>query len=178
MGANMSFSDRPAPGASPSPTVQLAMDSVRRLVRTLRMSATDAERITGLSSAQIFVLQLLAESPAESMNDLAARTFTDQSSVSVVVTRLETRGLVERRPSSVDGRRTTVHITDAGRGLLTGRPPTAQARLLRALELMPHDALVSLAHELTQVVALMGLAHEPPTMIFEDDATGDAPGPL
>lgn len=155
-----------------SPSVQLAMDCIRQLVRALRMSAVESERTTGLSGAQLFVLQLLAEGPAESMNDLAARTSTDQSSVSVVVSRLESKGLVVREPAAGDARRITVRITPGGRRLLSGRPPAAQARLQRALELLPHDSLVSLTRELARVTELMGAEREPPSLFFEDDATG------
>jgi len=176
MGANASARRRR--GAKPardapalSPPVRDAMDAIRRLVRTLRVSATSAERETGLSGAQTFVLQLLAEGPADSMNDLAGRTATDQSSVSVVVSRLEARGLVRRASSSADARRTTVRITPAGRRLLAGRPVTAQARLLRALESIAPDALATVARELTHITARMGAGQEPASMFFEDDAT-------
>lgn len=149
--------------------VTRTLDAIRRLVRTLRTSATDAERMTGLSSAQTFVLQLLQQAPAESMNDLAERTLTDQSSVSVVVSRLEAKGLVARSHSTTDGRRTRVSITDAGMGLLSDQPPTVQARLIRSLESMPAEALTQLEHHLTQLTALMGEAHQPPSMLFEED---------
>ena len=154
------------------PQVIKTLDSVRRLVRSLRSVATAVERDTGLSTAQTFVLQLLDESPAESVNELAERTATDQSSVSVVVSRLEAKGLVSRAPSPDDARRTMVSITTAGRHLLKRKPSTVQSRLVRALEKMPPENLLSLEHELTQLVALMGAAHEPATLIFEDDATG------
>lgn len=155
-----------------NPQVIRTLDSVRRLVRSLRSVATAVERDTGLSTAQTFVLQLLDESPVESVNELAERTATDQSSVSVVVSRLEAKGLVSRAPSLEDARRTTVSITTAGRHLLKRKPSTVQSRLIRALEKMPPENLLSLEHELTQLVALMGAAHEPATLIFEDDATG------
>jgi DNA-binding MarR family transcriptional regulator len=117
----------------------------------------------------MFVLQLLADAPAESMNDLAARTLTDQSSVSVVVSRLEAKGLVARGQSAADARRTRVTITDAGRAHLAGRPVTVQARLIRALDKLPPDALTALGEHLTQLTALMGAAHEPPSLLFEED---------
>src|ERR671938_1731164 len=69
-----------------------SLDAIRRLVRGLRLAARASEREAGLSAAQLFVLQQLAESPAESINELAARTLTHQSSVSVVVRRLVERG--------------------------------------------------------------------------------------
>lgn len=158
--------------ASDPVSVAGALDAIRRLVRTLRTSASEVERDTGLTSAQNFVLHLLSQAPAESMNQLATRTMTDQSSVSVVVSRLEAKGLVARTHSATDARRTQVEITPAGRELLQGKQPTVQARLIRALELMPQDALVVLEYEITQLTALMGAAHEPPTLFFEDDATG------
>lgn len=152
--------------------VTAALDAIRRLVQTIRTSASETERDTGLSAAQNFVLQLVNAEPAESMNELAERTMTDQSSVSVVVSRLEEKGLVTRRQSLSDARRTRVAITPAGRELLRGQQPTVQARLIAALEFMPPESLRMLQHELSQIVALMGAAHEPSSLLFEDDATG------
>lgn len=149
-----------------------ALNAIRRLVRTLRTSTSNVERDTGLSTAQNFVLQLLNVAAAESMNELAVRTMTDQSSVSVVVSRLEGKGLVARVHSHTDARRTRVEITSAGRDLLKGGQPPVQGRLIGALELMPHEALAALEYRITQLTTLMGAAHEPPTLFFEDDATG------
>ncbi len=160
------------PDLSDPAGVSGALDAIRRLVRTLRTSANEIERDTGLTSAQNFVLQLLSQAPAESMNELAARTMTDQSSVSVVVSRLEAKGLVTRAQSAADARRTRVEVTPAGRELLDGKQPTVQARLIRALESMSPDTLVLLEYQLTELTALMGAAHEPATLFFEDDATG------
>lgn len=156
---------------TPPELVGRALVSIRRLVRTLRTTAASVERDTGLSTAQTFVLQLLFEAPAESMNDLAERTSTDQSSVSVVVTRLEAKGLVARRPSAADARRTQVVITSEGIELMQRKPPTVQERLTRALTSMPPDSVALLSGELNNLVALMGADEEPATLIFEDDAT-------
>lgn len=146
--------------------------SIRRLVRTLRTTAAAVERETGLSTAQTFVLQLLLEAPAESVNELAERTSTDQSSVSVVVSRLEAKGLVARLTSSSDARRTHVVITKEGIALMQRKPPTVQERLTHALTCMQPGSLELLARELNSLIALMGADEEPATLIFEDDATG------
>jgi len=157
---------------NPPEVVGRALVSIRRLVRTLRTTAVSVERETGLSTAQTFVLQLLLEAPAESMNELAERTSTDQSSVSVVVSRLEAKGLVARLTSATDARRTQVVITNSGIALMHRKPPTVQERLTRALTGMPPSSLELLASELNKLVALMGADEEPATLIFEDDATG------
>ncbi len=160
MGSNTSRSD----------SIGRTLVAIRRLVRTLRTTAASVQRDTGLSTAQTFVLQLLVQSAADSMNELAERTATDQSSVSVVVSRLEAKGLVARHVSSADARRTQVAITDRGLALMKKKPPTVQERLTHALEAMPAASVELLANELNTLVAQLGAGEEPATLIFEDDA--------
>ncbi|HEY7394673.1 MAG TPA: MarR family winged helix-turn-helix transcriptional regulator, partial [Gemmatimonadaceae bacterium] len=86
-------------------TIERSMNSVRSIVRALRINTRAVELKMGISLAQLFVLQQLAERSADSLNELAERTATHQSSVSVVVRRLVERGLVSRTPSTTDKRR-------------------------------------------------------------------------
>ncbi len=60
------------------------MNAVRSIVRAQRINTRAIELKMGISLAQLFVLQQLAERPSDSLNDLAERTATHQSSVSVV----------------------------------------------------------------------------------------------
>jgi len=80
---------------SNSNDAQLALDSLRRIVRVLREAARLAERRFGLSGAQLFVLHKLAGASPMSLNELARRTHTHQSSVSTVVTRLVEQRLAD-----------------------------------------------------------------------------------
>jgi DNA-binding MarR family transcriptional regulator len=82
-----------------------ALDAIRRIISVLRRSSRLAESEVGIGGAQLFVLQQLATAPARSINELAERTYTHQSSVSVVVRRLVKQRLVERRPGPDDRRR-------------------------------------------------------------------------
>jgi DNA-binding MarR family transcriptional regulator len=77
--------------------VQAVLDGIRRIVHSLHASSRAAERRIGLSAAQLFVLRRLAETDGLSINELAEKTFTHQSSVSVVASRLEARRLVARQ---------------------------------------------------------------------------------
>ena len=87
------------------------LTGIRRLERGLRLAARTAERATALSAAQLFVLEKLAEAEASSIADLAARTHTDRSSVSAVIERLASAGLVRRSAAFQDRRRTEIRIT-------------------------------------------------------------------
>src|ERR1700710_363682 len=117
--------------------VREVLNALRRIVRSLRVSSRTAEQRVGLSGAQLFVLQCLARQSPCSVNELAARTATDQSSVSVVVSRLVARGHVRRAPSKLDRRRVELTLTPSGRALLAAAPEAAQGRLLGALTQLP-----------------------------------------
>src|SRR5262249_41146721 len=98
--------------------VRSALDSIRRIVRWLRVASRAAERDVGLTAALLFVLSRLASGPAPSLNELAERTLTHQSSASVVVSRLVAAGYVRRTRSELDGRRQELHLTARGRKLI------------------------------------------------------------
>jgi DNA-binding MarR family transcriptional regulator len=145
-----------------------ALNSLRLIVRSLRVSARNAETQVGISGAQLFVLQGLSQQGPCSVNDLAAYTATDQSSVSVVVSRLVARGHVKRTPSKKDRRRVELSLTPSGRELLAAAPEAAQERLLDALSRLEPSELTSLATLLGKVVELANVSREQPTLFFEE----------
>src|SRR4051794_12131990 len=65
--------------------IRSILNSMRRIVDILRVASRAAEKDVGLSGAQLWVLHKLAEGPVISLNELAERTCTHQTSVSVVV---------------------------------------------------------------------------------------------
>jgi DNA-binding MarR family transcriptional regulator len=144
------------------------MNAFRRVVRALRLGSQRAEADHGLSSAQLFVLQTLALGPAPSIAAIAERTLTDPSSVSVVVSRLVDRSLVERRTSTADGRRAAISLTRSGRALLQRAPDMPQARVIEALGTIGASNLRALSQGLEALVAAMGAESTPASMFFED----------
>lgn len=167
----MDASAHAAPGDD---EVTRAVDALRRIVRAVRHSARRAERELGLSGAQLFVLQQLGASPVHSLNELAGRTRTHQSSVSVVVRRLVTRGLVTRTRSPEDTRRVELGLSKAGRALLRRLPPVAQIQLIRAIGELPLSKRRDLADLLELVVRRMGLAASHASMMYTDADQEDA----
>ena len=101
------------------------MEALRRIVQTLRESARQAEQDLGISGAQLFVLEKLADGAAMSLNELADRTHTHQSSVSTVVSRLVQRGLVARVRTSTDRRRLALTLTAEGERIAALAPNAA-----------------------------------------------------
>ena len=111
--------------------VRSVLDSIRRIVQALRVFDRSAEKQVGLSGAQLFVLGRLAAEPRLSLNELAERTHTHQSSVSVVVQRLVDRKLVKRTHDEADGRRLELSLTAAGAALSRRAPPPRRSSSLQ-----------------------------------------------
>lgn len=143
--------------------------SLRKIVRFLRLSASAAEAKAGVSTAQLFVLSQLASAPAESIRALAERTLTDPSSVSVVVSKLEERGLVSRAAVEDDRRRAEIAITAKGRAVVAGAPELPQEKMLAALEAMSEARRKAIAHALEELVTAIGAESVEPRMFFEDE---------
>ena len=142
------------------------LSGVRRLERGLRLAAREAGRATGISAAQLFCLEKLAEGPAPSIADLAARTLTDRSSVSVVVDRLAESGLVKRSPAPDDRRRTETSITRKGRAVLARAPLSPTAALVRGLERLAPRSVRQLGVTLSALNDELGYTDA--TMLFEE----------
>ena len=88
-----------------------------------------------LSPAQCHVLHLIEPGRPIAMGELADTLACDKSNVTGLVDRLESRGLVRRRPSQEDRRLKVLDLTPAGARLRAvvlerlGKPPETLARL-------------------------------------------------
>jgi len=152
--------------------LHVALDAFRRIIQTLRQSSRDVERRVGLSAAQLFALQQLATMSGASVGDLAASTFTHQSSVSVVVQRLVDRKLVAKVTSPDDRRRVRLAVTDAGRALLRRSPEPVQDRLISGIAALPLGQRHAFVHALTMLADAVAGGTAPPPMLFEDHKRG------
>jgi DNA-binding MarR family transcriptional regulator len=155
----------------PSDHTREVLDAIRRIVQALRESSRLAESRVGLSGAQLFVLRTAAESPGLSLNELAERTRTHQSSVSAVVTRLAREGLVRKRTAGGDARRVDVRLSPSGRRRLDRAPRTAQERLVASVADLPGAERARLAATLESLVRGMALPRKRPVMFFEEPAS-------
>ncbi len=133
-----------------------ALVALRRIIRLLRLADREAETTYGLTAAQLFVLLSLAESPAGSLAELAERTLTDQSSVSIVVSRLETKRLVTRKPSPEDRRRVQLKLTAAGNKIAANGPTVPQPKIIDAIDSMPPATRTEVVRALEHLARAIG----------------------
>ena len=144
------------------------MDDFRRIVQVLR-STHRAATEANLTGAQLFVLNTLgrADGPM-SISEVADRTRTDPSTVSVVVDRLVRKRLVKRTRSDDDARRNELTLTAKGARTERSVPPTiGQQALARALDDLSRREAEFLGDILHRICAGMGCAEIEPAMMFE-----------
>src|SRR3954462_1599022 len=99
----------PTPRAK-SDDVTTAVDAFRRILRVLRRAARKTELTTGLSAAQTFVLNAVNSAPGCSLNDVAALTMPDRTSVAAILERLLDDRYVTRAQADDDRRRASLTI--------------------------------------------------------------------
>ena len=144
------------------------LNAVRSIMRALRVNSREIEGKIGMSLAQVFVLAELANSPANSLGEIADRTATHQSSVSMVLKRLVAGGFVSRTAHPRDKRRLQFSITPSGSHVLARAPKTIQVRLIAALGTIAPADQTRLASLLERWLIIAEIDHDSPPMLLED----------
>ena len=153
----------------PRPThyTRTVLDAIRQIVQTLNTSSRTIEKSLGISMAQLYVLDQLAGENGLTINELAERTYTHQSSVSVVVQKLRDGKYVSASPNPDDRRQVTISLTAKGRTLVKKAPDIAQERFIRSFESMPDAKQRIFAELMTEFTKSAGLKTSRPPMLFE-----------
>ncbi|MEV4110351.1 MarR family transcriptional regulator [Nonomuraea sp. NPDC049695] len=138
------------------------MAVIGRLSRVTRLIDTELRRTFtahGLDPASFDVLATLRRSdpphrltPAELMR----ASMVTSGAITQRLDRLESKGLVTRMPSDVDGRGVYVTLTDEGRALIDRALPDHLATEERVLSALPEERRATLAHTLRELLESLG----------------------
>ena len=99
-----------------------ALISLRRIQRRTELYARTLAQATDLSVSQLKVMQLLAGPGPSTPGDLVRQTALSNASMTTLVDRLESRGLVARRRDENDRRRVVLALTTEGERVLNRAP--------------------------------------------------------
>lgn len=150
------------PAAQPEDDVPWLTDAQQRAWRAYLLGTarlTDAltrqlEADADLSLSEYEILVRLSEVPEHTlrMSELASSLVHSRSRLTHTVTRLERRGLVERRNCIEDGRGVNCVMTEAGYGLLVAAAP-GHVRAVRAhlVDLLSDGQLLTLGRAMEQI---------------------------
>ena len=126
------------------------LNNAARLVQR-RLSAKLAPH--GITPPQWGVLAALWEEDGLSLTALAQRSYFDGPTMTGIVDRLETNGLVERRRERADRRVISVYLTTAGREMRAVLPPMAEEANRELVAGLSDDEVRELSAVLERVIS-------------------------
>jgi DNA-binding MarR family transcriptional regulator len=143
------------PPRHPQADAARIVQGLRRIVKALHSYSQDVYRTYGLTAPQLWALKTLQRDGRMAAGQLAEALAVHQSSLSILVDRLEKRGLVQRIRSQRDRRFVEVALTKRGAALSAMAPEPAQGRLLHALRTMSRAEVKSIARAVDRLVDAM-----------------------
>jgi len=143
-------------GASGIDTSLLATRLNSTAIHLLRRLAREDARL-GLSSARLSALSVLVFGGPRTPGKLAATEGVSAPSMTRLVAAMEAEGLVERSPSSEDGRSVVVRATPRGEGILLRGRDQRVAALAGLLSQLSDEDLAAI----DSAVALLDAAMQP-----------------
>jgi len=148
----------PSPPRSAAPRgdqVRSIMHSVRIIIRSIQDYSRLVESRCGLTSAQLWALRELFDSPGMKVSEVAAALYVHQSTASNMLDKLERKGLVERSRRGPDQRVVRLHLSEAGVARLATAPGPARGALNAALQRLPETTLQRLSGDLADLLAVL-----------------------
>ena len=134
------------------------VQGLRRVVKALHTYSQDVRHAYGLTGPQLWALKTLETEGPLAIGALAAALAVHQSSVSLLVSRLEAHGLVRRVRRGGDQRFVHIELTRRGAALAADAPEAAQGRLLHSLQRMPARDVAAIRDAVDRLVEAMEAA--------------------
>lgn len=154
------------PQRSPADHIVLGL---RRVVKAIEVYSREVQKAFGLTGPQLWALKVLSRQGSLSVGELAEALAVHQSSLSVLIDRLERRGLLRRRRDPEDRRIVRLALTPEGTALAARAPEPAQGRLLHALRRMPAEEVKWIAAAIDRLVGIMEAGDVEARFFFSDD---------
>lgn len=142
------------------------IDNLRRVFQVVNEFSKRAEKETGLTGPQLWAIKVISDSKAIKVSDLARKMYLHPATVVGILDRLESRGLIARTRSTEDRRVVYVDLTELGKDLVNQAPEVVQGVLVRGLEQLPKDELLTIADSLEQLVGIVGAQGVPPKLML------------
>lgn len=149
---NLPGSPRPT-HAAPS---DQALVSLRRILKAVDSSARALARETSLTPSQLVVLGELASSGGAKPGELARAAGLKQATISILLDRLQARGLILRTRGEKDRRTVLVQITPEGENILSGAPDLLQESFGARFDNLPDWEQAYINAALARLVSLLG----------------------
>lgn len=114
--------------------VEQVLTAIRRVIRATDLHSRHVTRTAGLTSSQLILLKVVRDKELSTISQLANSISLSQATLTTILDRLESNGLVKRERSDQDKRKVRVRLTDQGRKVLDIAPEPLQDTFIREFE--------------------------------------------
>ena len=140
--------------------LQSITQKLRIVLKAIQAHSKKVEKECGLSSAKLWMLYEVVETPGLKVSQLATVLSVHPSTCSNMLDKLEEKDLIYRDRSKKDQRSVHLYATDIGKNLLLAAPKPAQGRLSEGLESLSNEQLLSLDDGLNSLVHALQMPND------------------
>jgi len=127
----------------------------RLIYGSVRQHFREVEQTCGVSGSQLWLMQEIGKTPEVGVSELANRLSIHQSTCSLLVEKLVSRGYVTKIRRKEDQRRVGLRLAPEAAKLLAKAPGPAEGVLPEALQALPKTALKALHGNLAEMIELL-----------------------
>lgn len=131
------------------------LGSLRHIIRSIDMENKRICQKYKLTLAQLVCLRLLLNNKEMTSSRLAKQMFVSQATLTGVLDRMESKGLITRERSMTDRRKVFIHLSPQGEELAQEMPLPLQDRFAQSLELLEEHEREQINACLERIVQLM-----------------------
>ena len=130
---------------------------LRKIIRSVNLESKKIEKELGISIPQLLVLQYLSDQNdyRAFAKDIKEYINLNASTVSGIISRLESKSLVAKLPKPNDKRATYIILTAKGADLLYKYPPTLQEKLSKRLKKLTPEQIEELDRNIELLTLIM-----------------------
>jgi DNA-binding MarR family transcriptional regulator len=149
------------------------LTALRRIIRATDLHSKQLAREVGLTTPQVVVLQAVRDLGEVTSGQLSRRVSLSQGTVTTILDRLESRGLVERYRNAADRRVVHSRLTRRGRAVLRRAPPLLHERFTEAFRRLSPVRQSRILTTLDEVAAMMGAAELDAAPLLDSQSPAD-----
>lgn len=130
---------------------------LRKIIRSINLESKKIEKELGISIPQLLVLKYLSDQNdyRAFAKDIKEYINLNASTVSGIISRLESKALIAKLPKQNDKRATYIILTAKGADLLHKSPPTLQEKLSQRLKKLSPEQIEELDRNIELLTLIM-----------------------
>ncbi len=105
--------------------------SIRKVIRAIDLHSKQLTKSSGLTGPQLLIMREIASTDGVTASQIAKAINLSAATVTNILDRLESRGLIQRVRSSEDKRRVSLFLSEAGKNCLVDAPKPLQEHFIQ-----------------------------------------------